>query len=208
MPDRAKRHHQVPHAYLKGFGMDETVRVRWRDGKAFETSTLNVAVESGFYDVPDPAGGKSSRVEDVLAVVDGASVEVMAAVDRSGAPPREGAEERFTFAVFLALQMTRTTQHREQAMFPERVAEWAGGHEITQDLVAEYLERVHLGFPPRPREAEGAHLYVRKETARCHASLPAMLSASGLPPKSNDGPVPGPGRGRKSCTRNAWPAPG
>ncbi|HMC02822.1 MAG TPA: DUF4238 domain-containing protein [Cellulomonadaceae bacterium] len=162
MPERAKRHHQVPRAYLNRFGMDETVRVRWRDGKTFETSTLNVAVESGFYDVPDPAGGKSSEVEDALAVVDGAAVEVLAAVDRSGKPPREGAEERFTLAVFLGLQMTRTTQHREQAMFPERVAEWAGGHAITQDLVAEYLERVHLGFPPRPREAEGAHIYVTK----------------------------------------------
>jgi hypothetical protein len=84
------------------------------------------------------------RVEAELAVVDGAAAEAMAAIDRSGALPTEGSAARFTLAVFLGLQMARTTQHREQVMFPERVAEWAGGREITEDLVAEYLERVHL----------------------------------------------------------------
>lgn len=73
MPDRAKRHHQVPRAYLNRLGSDGKVRVRWRDGKAYETSTLNVAVGSGFYDVPDPEGGDSSRVEAELAVADGAA---------------------------------------------------------------------------------------------------------------------------------------
>src|SRR5664280_1637828 len=160
MPDRAKRHHQVPRAYLNRFGLDGTVRVRWRDGKAYETSTLNVAVESGFYDVPNPEGGTSSRVEAELAVVDGAAAEAMAGVDRSGSLPTEGSDARFTLAVFIGLQISRTTQHREQVMFPERVAEWAGEREITQDLVAEYLELVHLGFRPRPREAEAAHLFI------------------------------------------------
>ena len=159
MPDRAKRHHQVPRAYLNRFG--ETVRVRWRDGKSYETSTLNVAVESGFYDVPD-LDGTSSRVESALAVVDGEAVEAMAQVDRSGALPIAGSEERFTLAVFIALQITRTTHHREQVMFPERVAAWAGERMITEALVAEYLERIHLGFPPRAREAEGAYLCVSK----------------------------------------------
>ena len=162
MTDSAKRHHQVPRAYLNRFGLDEVVRVRWRDGKAYETSTLNVAVESGFYDAPDPRGGKSSKIEEALAVVDGAAAEAMVAIDRSGVPPTEGSEDRFTLAVFLALQMTRTTQYREQVMFPERLAAWAGEREITQELVTEYLERVHLGFPPRPREAEGAYLFVSK----------------------------------------------
>lgn len=162
MPDRAKRHHQVPRAYLNRFGDDETVRVRRRDGRFYETSTVNVAVESGFYDVPDSQGGASSEVEQRLAVVDGAAADAMAAIDRSGTPPREGSGERFTLAVFLGLQITRTTRHREQVMFPERVAEWAAGRELTQELVAEYLAQEHLGFAPRPREAEGAFLYVSK----------------------------------------------
>jgi hypothetical protein len=147
---------------LNRFGVNQTVRVRWRDGKVYETSTVNVAVESGFYSVPASDGGRSSRVEDALALVDGAAAQAMASIDRAGRPPIGGSEERFTLAVFLALQMSRTSAHREQLMFPERLAKWAAGREITENLVAEYLEGVHLGFPPRPREAEGARLYVTK----------------------------------------------
>lgn len=84
MPDRPKRHHQLPRTYLNRFGLSETVRVRRRDGKAYETSTLNVAVESGFYDVPDERGGKSSRVEETLPAIDAAAAEAMAAIDRTG----------------------------------------------------------------------------------------------------------------------------
>lgn len=145
---------------MRRFGLDDRVLVRRRDFRIFETSTLNGAVESGFYDVPDASGGKSSRVEDTLAVVDGAAAEAMAVIDRLSLPPAEGTEERFTLTVFLALQMTQTTQHREQVMFPERVAEWSGERELTETLVTEYLEREHLGYAPSDREAAGAFLYV------------------------------------------------
>ena len=88
MPDRAKRHHQVPRAYLNRLGSDGKVRVRWRDGKAYEISTLNVAVESGFYDVPDPEGGDSSRVEAELAVADGAAAPLFVRRTRRPQGPR------------------------------------------------------------------------------------------------------------------------
>lgn len=162
MPDRPKRHHHVPRAYLNRFAVNESVSVRWRDGKLYETNTDNVAVESGFYDLPDPPDGNRSRVEEALAVADGAAAEAMATIDGSGRLPDEGSDERVALATFVALQITRTTGHREQVMFPERVAAWANRREITVDLVAEYLERVHLGFPPRPREAEATHLFVSK----------------------------------------------
>ncbi len=173
MPLEPKRHHQVPRAYLRRFGLDDRVLVRRRDSRSFETSTLNVAVESGFYDLRDASGGKSSRVENTLAVVDDAAAEAMAVIDRLGVPPAEDAEERFTLAVFLALQMTRTTQHREQVMFPERVAEWAGEREITQALVTEYLELEHLGFAPKDPEATGAFVYV-SHALRDGAASPAF----------------------------------
>lgn len=162
MPARSKRHHQVPRAYLNRFARGEMVRVRRRDGKAFETNTLNVAVESGFYDIPDGKGQSSSKVEDMLAEADGAGAAAMAWIDRAKRVPDAGSEARHALAVFFGLQFTRTTQHREQVMFPERIAEWAGGRTLSEALVAEYLESVHLGFPPRPREAEGAMLYVSK----------------------------------------------
>jgi hypothetical protein len=162
MPNRPKRHHQVPRAYLNRFGVGETVKVRWRDGKRYETNTLNVAVESGFYTMPDQPDRSPTWVEDALAVADDDAAKAMAAIDRTGGLPVDGSKEHTALATFVALQFTRTTGQREQVMFPERLAAWAGQRTITEDLVAEYLERVHLGFPPRPREAEAAHLYVSK----------------------------------------------
>jgi hypothetical protein len=136
------------------------VRVRWRDGKAFESNTLNVAVESDFYETVDASGHKSSQVEGALAEIHSAAAAAFAAIDRTGIPPEEGSPGRNAIATFFAFQFTRTTAHRERVLFPERVANWAGEREVTVDLVAEYLERVHLGFRPRPREAEGAHLFI------------------------------------------------
>lgn len=162
MAGAQKRHHQVPSFYLQRFAVGNLVRVRWRDGKAVETSPINVAVESGFYDVPDSAGARSTVVEDVLALADGAAAGAIAAIDRSGALPAAGSKSRVDLAVFLALQMTRTTQRREQVMFPERVAKWLGERELTQELMAEYLEKEHLGSPPRKQETEGAYIYVSK----------------------------------------------
>lgn len=160
MPSRAKRHHQVPRFYLERFSLDGRVSVRRRDTKTFDASPLNVAVEAGFYDVPGAQGGKSSEIEEMLAEVEGAAHAALLSVDRSGVPPTERSDDRLTLSVFLALQMTRTTEHRERVLFPRRVIDWAGDREITQDLVAEYLEREHLGFAPRKREAEGAFIYV------------------------------------------------
>lgn len=41
-------------------------------------------------------------------------------------------------------------------MFPERVARYAGNREIDVALMAEYLEREHLGFRPRDSEVRAA----------------------------------------------------
>jgi hypothetical protein len=41
-------------------------------------------------------------------------------------------------------------------MFPERVARWVGDRVLTQDLMAEYLEREHLGSRPRDAEVDWA----------------------------------------------------
>jgi Protein of unknown function (DUF4238) len=161
MPNEPKRHHQVPNSYLLRFALNKQVRVRRRDGKAFDSNTLNVAVESGFYDAPDPAGGKG-RIETLLASIDSAAAEALAWVDRTGQPPAEYSDERFPLAVFIAFQMTRTTEARERIMFPTRVADWLGDRPLTKPLIAEYLEIVHLGFKPTDSEAEGAWIYVHQ----------------------------------------------
>jgi hypothetical protein len=162
--DRAKRHHQVPRSYLNRFAAGDRVFVRRRDGGAFESSTLNVAVESGFYDVPEDGGVPVTMVEDTLALVDGAGARVLSRIDATGQPPGAGSDDRVELAMFVALQMTRTTEYREHAMFSERVFAWLGDRPLTEPLMAEYLETVHLGFPPRPREAEAALDFVTAAT--------------------------------------------
>jgi hypothetical protein len=157
-----KRHHQVPEFYLRRFASGGQVSVRRRDGVAFDADPVNVAVESGFYDVPDGRGGKSKRVEHLLADVEALAKGAMEAIDRSHRPPAPGSNEREVLALFIALQMTRTTQHREEALFPRRVFDWAAGRTLTHQLLAEYLEREHLGYKPREKEVEAALVVVTK----------------------------------------------
>ena len=131
-----------------------------RDGTSFESDPINVAVESGFYDVSDGSGGTSSEVEEWLARVEGPAHTALTGIDQTSRPPAPGSEAREKLALFLALQMTRTTQHRERVLFPKRVADWAGDRRLTKDLVADYLRTEHLGFAPHEREVEGAFSYV------------------------------------------------
>ena len=111
-----KRHHQVPQFYLERFAAKGKVAVCWRDGKAYETSPKNVAVESGFYDVPDGMGGISKEVETGLANVEGMTDIVLRSVDRDGRLPAADDPDRATLALFIGLQMARTTTHRERVL--------------------------------------------------------------------------------------------
>jgi hypothetical protein len=171
MAPRPKRHHQVPRAYLERFAVDGKVRVLRRDGKTFDTNPINVAAESGFYDVTDDLGEKSSVVESLLESVETAAHVALGEIDRSRRPPDEGSQDREALARFVAFQMTRTSQHREQVMFPVRVMEWAGDRSLTRELLAEYLEHEHLGFAPDDREVEGAFVFVSQ-----HLTDPTVLT--------------------------------
>jgi len=155
-----KRHHQVPQFYLQRFASDGKVMVRRRDGTGYCANPVNVAVESGFYDIPDGIGGKSKEIESGLAEIEGMADAVLRKVDGVGAPPGPTDPDRAALALFIGLQLTRTTQHRERVMFPRRVLDWAKGRDLTPELVAEYLETEYLGFRPDPGEVDGAFTVV------------------------------------------------
>lgn len=155
-----KRHHHVPRFYLDRFATEGKVSVRRRDGGAFDASPRNVAVESGFYDIPDGTGGTSKEIEHGLADIEGMTDAVLRGVDLTGRLPGQTDPDSATLAMFVGLQIARTTIHREQVMFPRRFVDWAGGREVTRDAVAEYLEHVHLGFEPEPSEVDGAYTIV------------------------------------------------
>jgi hypothetical protein len=155
---RAKRHHYVPAAYLARFGDDEYVRVRRRGQPTMYTPHVrNVAVESGFYEIVDANGEPSDALEQELSGLEGDAISALNEIEQqTELPPSVGSEEQNTLATFFAVQFTRTPLHREQILFPERVAEYAGSREIDAALMAEYLEQVHLGFKPRDGEVHGA----------------------------------------------------
>lgn len=165
----AKRHHYVPAAYLARFGEDEYVQVRRRgEARMYSPHVKNVAVESGFYEVVDANGEPSDVVEKNLSGLEGDAISALTGLDRTEQPPSAASDERSVLASYLAVQLTRTPLHRERFMFPERVAQYAGAREVDADLMAEYLEKVHLGFEPADREVQGAlHVvqYVLKDRA-------------------------------------------
>lgn len=94
----AKRHHYVPRNYLERFAQRDQVFVRRRDGATFTTNCINVAVESGFYDIEFLDGGKSKEVEAILADIEGATAAVFRMIDTTGHAPPPGAEEREVLA--------------------------------------------------------------------------------------------------------------
>jgi hypothetical protein len=151
-----RRHHTVQRAYLDRFADRGQVFVRRRDGRSFQASTGNVAVETGFYDVTDATGERSTAVEKHLQTIEDPATAAMARIDDTGQPPVEGTPDREALSRYLGLQATRTPETRERILFARRVAEYAGDREVTEELVAEYLETVHLGFRPQASEVGAA----------------------------------------------------
>lgn len=152
----AKRHHSVPRNYLERFAQGDQLFVRRRDGATFTTNCINVAVESGFYDVALEDGSRSKQVEETLADVEAATTAVFRVIDETGEPPPPGAEEREVLSIYLAFQMTRTPEQRERTLFPERLAAYLDGRDLTRDSVAAYLADHHLGFSPGANEIDAA----------------------------------------------------
>ncbi|MEV6524538.1 DUF4238 domain-containing protein [Longispora sp. NPDC051575] len=154
---RAKRHHYVPASYLARFGENGSVLVR-RRGKStmYPTNVKNVAVEGGFYEITGDDGQPSDSVERALAGLESKALTALTGVEQSQRLPSPGSSDREALATFLAVQFTRTPLNRERIMFPVRVARYAGDREIDATLMAEYLEREHLGFRPQDSEVRGA----------------------------------------------------
>jgi hypothetical protein len=154
-----KRQHFVPRMYLDRFANDGQVFVRRRVGEPFESNCINVAVESGFYDVELPDGTKSKRYEDDLGDIEDRTAPVLRKIDDTLVPPDPQSEEHRILAVYLAVQLTRTPEERQRVLFPDAVSRFLDGRELTRESVAEYLKTIHLGFKPRKEEVEGAFTY-------------------------------------------------
>lgn len=103
-----------------------------------------------------PDGTKSVEIEELFADIDTKAIEAMRNIDKANALPPRNSKDREILAAFIALQTTPTPEQRERVLFPLRVSQYAAGREITQPLVTEYLEKVHLGFQTqRQRSSSG-----------------------------------------------------
>lgn len=154
---RAKRHHYVPAAYLARFGEGGSVLVRRRGRHdLYATSVRNVAVESGFYEVTDEDGKPTDALERTLAGLEGEAIAALTEIEERQELPRPTSEAYGTLAIFLAVQFTRTPLTRERIMFPHGVSRYADGRELDDALMADYLERVYLGFRPEDSEVRAA----------------------------------------------------
>jgi Protein of unknown function (DUF4238) len=103
-----------------------------------------VAVEAGFYTTEELDGSKSVIVEEGLANIDGEAHAVIETVLSDGVLPGSGTSQRETLAYYLAIQKSRTPESRGFASFPTDVLAYTGGRTVDSELIADYLEHVHL----------------------------------------------------------------
>jgi len=105
-----RRHHAVPKFYLRRFAKNDQIRVRSRDLKrSFITSIDNASVRSHYYTLDLSNGARSTAVEKMLSDLESTAASVIRGFDNGQLPV--GAE-RDNFALFLALQITRTQSQR------------------------------------------------------------------------------------------------
>jgi Protein of unknown function (DUF4238) len=156
-----KRHHFVPRFYLARWSDHDQLAVQRRDGTHFLANPTNVAVINGFYDFRDDDGEVSKAVEKFLAdVVEGPASSAFAEIDRIGRPPTPGTDEHHAMCMFIAFQMIRTPERRDEMMLAESVRTYLDGRDLTEDVMASYLESIHLGFAPSQREVRAAHMLI------------------------------------------------
>jgi hypothetical protein len=196
---QAKRHHFVPRFYLRHFA-DKKRRIRMyergsRRGPVV-ASVLNAAVESGFYTVVEVSGEESQKVEHLLSLIEGQAKAAIQRMLKGHFPPSE--EDRDALALFMAMQIMRTPEHRrayeatvdytEKVLLEGWTAEYArkrveeGGVEATDEAVAQVMDVVEnpdrYQFVPHQNEHIKIMLSVATVLAPVIASRPWLLCHS------------------------------
>src|SRR5471030_2191317 len=123
MSKPSKRHHYLPQSYQNGFaGEDGLVSLFDRETKTFRRQQpLNTALETHFYTVTDKEGRKSDGLERVFAGLDGVGSRVISRRD-AGQFEWENAEQRTSFAIFIAFLYCRTPAFdKEQTALAEQM---------------------------------------------------------------------------------------
>lgn len=84
--------------------------IRRSRGTTVTTSVTNAAVRVGFYDVEAESGLPRGLFESMLGDIEGQVAQALRRIDEQPWPPND--DDRLTLALFMALQMVRTPEHR------------------------------------------------------------------------------------------------
>lgn len=110
-------HHYVPQGYLKRFGTEKNLEqiVAYEVGRnPYVTNIHNIAGQRDFYTFTNENGAKDSAMEDALAEVDAAGVNVLRVLDDMPDGYIELPEEqKGNLLAYIAFQHTRNLQERK-----------------------------------------------------------------------------------------------
>jgi|SRR5581483_3606080 len=140
--------HYVPQFLLRGFSSGKRKQLYVFDkalGRVFRSSVRNLACERNFYEFENDSASDASRVDRWLGQLEHAAAPIIESVRTRCALQKLGAAERQWVAAFVAVQIVRTRQHREQ---------WAHlVREVTQTLVEMGADLKNVeGFQPMTDE--------------------------------------------------------
>ncbi len=153
----SKRHHFVPQFYLRRFADGEGKLRIYRSGTALEpirSSVKDAAVRTGFYKIDMDGPGDPMQLEAELSRIEGDAAGAIARICAGGFPPTDF--DRGVLSVFMALQLTRTPEHRlvmekqvdtlEKVFYENMTPEWARqrlteiGLDPTEESVAAIMD--------------------------------------------------------------------
>lgn len=115
---RSSNHHYVPRWYLRNFGEGTKPRpyvYDKHDGRIFRATPERIASEIGFYDFPDPTSG--SEIEKAFNRLEGPSASIVKRLIERKTTNILSGEDRAILAYFLALQILRVKEMREQIRY-------------------------------------------------------------------------------------------
>jgi hypothetical protein len=115
--EHARNHHYVPRWYLKNFSRDPGKKSRIYvydkyEDRIFHATPASVASEIGFYDYPNAAGGE--EVEAAFQQIEAPTATIVRRIILEKSLRTLQENERAMLALFVAVQILRVKEHREQ----------------------------------------------------------------------------------------------